>query len=101
YTEIVQNSPIPNEATPNAINDQPPNSQADPTSPNQAMLQTEKIIKEFSFVNFETIKPSKSHDQIQDKKYRTIQVLDIPLKINTSIVRKTFTFFGNIVKLTM
>jgi len=62
YTEIVQNPTIPNEASPNAAPDQPLNSQVDTTLPNQNTVQPEKITKEFSFVNFNTIKPAKSPD---------------------------------------
>jgi hypothetical protein len=72
------------------------------TSSSQQGKDQQKFIEhEFHFVNFTDIKTPKTEEQMLSEKDRTIQVLDIPLKIATSTVRSTFAKYGTIEKITM
>src|SRR5438045_2442028 len=67
---------------------------------NQAQQPNFEIC-EFTFVDFDQIKQPKTIDDINAKKDRTIQVLDIPLKNSTASVRTAFSKYGDIQKLTL
>jgi hypothetical protein len=73
----------------------------DTQTSNVAATPPFKLPQKYFFVNFESIKQRKTPDQIQNEKERTIQVIDIPLKLQTATVRATFSSYGTIEKITM
>ncbi len=72
------------------------------SSPNENQVQQQNYETcEYTFVDFDLIKQPKTVDDINAEKERTIQVLDIPLKISTASVRTAFSKYGEIQKLTL
>ena len=71
------------------------------SSPQTDNDQQKFIEHSFNFINYNVLKAPKSDDQKRDEKARTVQVLDIPLKIATSTIRTYFNNYGPIERISM